>query len=275
MRRSGTTRFVMGLVGTAVALVGVGTLSADVIPGALYGVNSQTGGGFLAIIDKADGSVTNIGPTGIDVDGLAVFQAATIFAADNTNFRLVTLDPDTGGVSSVIGAYGGNTEFIEGMSFRPSDGQLFGIDVLLNELVTINSSTGEVTSVGSFGEIHRFAGLSFVGSTLYAVDFGDGGLYEINQSTGQASIIGFGEPGQNGGPLGLATDPTNGSLFTAEWRGGANMTLATISTANGSRTHVGTMIGAPQIEGLSFAVPEPTTLMLLLVGCTPIVLRRR
>ena len=103
MRRSGTTRFVMWLVGTAVALVGVGTLSADVIPGALYGVNSQTGGGFLAIIDKTDGSVTNIGPTGIKVDGLAVFQAVTIFAADNTNFRLVTLDSHPGGVSSVIG----------------------------------------------------------------------------------------------------------------------------------------------------------------------------
>lgn len=265
----------MRLVGTAVALVGVGTLSADVIPGALYGVNSGSSGQFLALIDKTDGSVTNIGPTNIKIDGLAVFQAATIFAADNTGFRLVTLDPDTGGVSSVIGAYG-NTNVIEGMAFRPSDGQLFGVDVTFDGLVTINSSTGEVTSVGGFGGPDLIAGLSFVGSTLYAVDWGDGGLYEINQSTGQASIIGFGEPGQNGGPLGLATDPTNGSLYTAEWRGGLNdATLATISTANGSRTHVGTMIGAPQIEGLSFAVPEPTTLTLLLVGCTAIVLRRR
>lgn len=275
MRRSGATRAAMGLVGAAVALVGVGPLSADVIPGALYGVNSQTGGGFLAIIDKNDGSVTNIGPTGIDVDGLAVFQAATIFAADNTDLRLVTLNPDTGGVSSVIGAYGGGHR-LEGMAFRPSDGQLFGIDVNLDVLVTINSSTGEVTSVGSFNGPDLLAGLSFVGSTLYAVDWGDGGLYEINQSTGQASLIGLGAAGGKGGPLGLATDPTNGSLYTAEWRGGRNdATLATISTANGSRTHVGTMIGAPQIEGLSFAVPEPTTLMLLLVGCTPIVLRRR
>lgn len=274
MQHRAPTRTAVRTAIAAVGLASVQTLSADIIPGALYGVNNEWREQFLAIIDKTDASLTNIGPTGIEIDGLAVFQAATIFAADNTDSQLVTLDPDTGGIASVVGSFG-NRAFIEGMAFRPSDGVLFGIDSRSEVLVTINSSTGEVSTVGSYGGPRNMAGISFVGSTLYGVDWADGGLYEINQSTGQASIIGFGEAGSNGGPLGLATDPTDGSLFTAEWRDGANMTLATISTVDGSRAHVGTMIGARWIEGLSFAVPEPTTLMLLLVGCAATVLRRR
>ena len=240
---------------------------AGLVFGELFGVNSGTGGDFLVRIDKATGGITTIGNTGTTIDGLAFSASNVLFAADNLNRRLITLDPFTGALDSVIGNYSFNL-VVEGLTFRPSDGSLWGIDVSADTLIRIDANDASIVTIGSFGGPSTMAGLSWSvdGSTLYGTDWSSGGLYAIDPGTGLASIIGFGEAGATGGPLGLATDPTNGVLFAAEWRGGADMTLATVSVVDGSRTHVGTMFGAQQIEGLSFVVPGPGAVALLAVA---------
>ncbi|MBI5676715.1 MAG: IPTL-CTERM sorting domain-containing protein [Nitrospirae bacterium] len=233
---------------TAILSLSFFLISLEPAIGALYGVNSGTGGNFLAIIDETTAGVTNIGATGLTIDGLDFSPGNVLFAADNSNNRLVTLDPATGAVDTVIGPFGIGT--VEGLAFHPTSGALFGIDVVGDNLLAINTTTGAATVIGSFGVQGAFAGLSFSrnGNTLYGVNFDDGGLYTINTTTGAATLIGTGAIG----PLGLATDPETGDLYVAEWRGGADMTLAIVSPVNGSRTNVGTMVGAQQIEGLAF-----------------------
>ncbi len=263
-------------VATGFSALCVDTAFAGLTAGQLFGVNSGEGGQFLVMIDKTDGSVTNLGPTGITIDGLAFSPGNVLYAADNTSAMLVTLDTVTGAVSDVIGPFFAGT--IEGLAFHPTTGALYGIDVSDDVLVSIDTNTGEAVKIGSFGGPASMAGLTWSadGSTLYGVDWSDGGLYEIDSNTGQAQIVGFGDAGGAGGPLGLATDPTDGLLYTAEWQDGADMTLATVSTADGSRQHVGTMFGAPQIEGLAFTVPAPGALAVLgLAGLTLGYRRRR
>ncbi len=260
-----TTSMVGRILVAAVAfIIGSTTALAGVAAGQLYGVNSGEGGQFLALIDKTDGSITNIGLTGIDIDGIAFSSANVLFAADNSNHQLVTLNLGTGAVDSVIGSFGfSNT--IEGMAFHPVTGTLYAIDVTNDALVTISTADASVTTIGSFGGPPNMAGLSWSvdGSALYGADWTTGGLYSVDPDTGFAGLIGFGAAGSDGGPLGLAADPTDGILYTAEWRNQADMTLATVSPIDGSRSPIGTMFGAPWIESLSFTVPTPGALALL------------
>ena len=80
--------------------------------------------------------------------------------------------------------------------------------------------------------------------------------------------IGFGAAASSGGPLGLATDPLTGNLYVAEWRNGADMTLAIVDSATGSRSPVGAMTGYSQIEGLTFL---DTTGALGTTYCSPAI----
>lgn len=242
--------------------------------GDLFGVNSGSGGEFLAKIDKTTGAVTNLGPTGIKIDGLAFSPAGELFAADNTDNRLVTLNTTTGAIDRVIGPFSAPIT-VEGLAFHPVSGELFGIDVSGNRLLQVDATTGGYTVVGSFGGSAPFAGLAFdrEGSLLYAAHHSNGGLYWVNQTTGVASLLGTGGAASAGGPLGMASDPTTGLLFVAEWRGGGTPTLATVDPLTGARSLVGTMTGASQIEGLAFVpIPEPSTVALLATGSILLVL---
>ena len=231
---------------------------AGVIPGALYGVQNNSITIQLLLINKMSAGVILIGGTAISVDGIAISSTGVLFAADNANRRLVTLDPSTGALASVVGSYGG-LQKIEGLAFRPADGVLFGSDIVGKNLVTLDA-TGKVFTVGPFNSGPAdafFTGLAFVGPTLYAVNHVTGSLYSIDQTTGQATVIGGASVPRDGWPLGLAADPATGTLYIAEWRGGFPMTLATILAVDGSRSPVGTMGNFGTIEGLSFAPLAP------------------
>ena len=226
--------------------------------GQLFGVNSSfSGNNFLAKIDKTTGAITMVGAIAFTCDGLDFGPDGRLFAADNTNARLVTLDPATAAVT-VIGPYNGGGGTIEGLASHPTSAVLYGIDVLNDALVTLSTTTGQVTTVGSFniGDT-LMAGLSWStdGSILYAIHWGNGCLYSVNTSTGNATLIGCGDAAE---PLALAEDSTDGQLYTAEWQGGANMTLARVDASTGARVVVGTMVGADQIEGLAFGVDAGT-----------------
>jgi DNA-binding beta-propeller fold protein YncE len=247
----------VGLVYVALVILMTGWTSAAT----LYGAYSPNGPGELITIDTATGAPTVVGATSSAIDGLAFAPDGTLYAADNTNNQLVTLDPATGAVASVIGPYGVPIT-VEGLSVRPSDSVLFGIDVLNSALITLNTATGTVTTIGSLG-VNGMAGLAFNldGSVLYAAAFDNGCLYTVNQSAGATTQVGCAGAGSTGGPLGLARDPVSGTLFVAEWWGGADAQLSIVSEVDGSRTTVGAITGFDQIEGIAFDDEVPVELM--------------
>jgi hypothetical protein len=249
----------VGLVYVAVVVL----MSSWASAATLYGAFSPNGPGELITIDTASGAPTVVGATSSAIDGLAFAPDGTLYAADNTANQLVTLDPATGAVASVIGPYGVPIT-VEGLSVRPSDSVLFGIDVINNALVTLSTATGTVTTIGSLG-VAGMAGLAFNldGSVLYAAAFDTGCLYTVNQSAGATTQVGCAGAGSTGGPLALARDPVSGTLYVAEWWGGgtADMVLATVSEADGSRTTIGPITGFNQIEGLAFDDEVPVELM--------------
>lgn len=231
----------------------------------LYGVYSPNGPGQLLTIDAATGAPTVIGPVSSTTDGIAFAPNGVLYAADNSSRQLVTLNSATGSVASVIGFYG-NSDPVEGLAVRPSDEVLFGIDNdEPSHLVTLDTTTGTVTSVGPFGigVTDGMAGLAFNldGSVLYAIGFHDGCLYTVNQSTGAATSVGCGASWVTGGPLGMARDPVSGTLYVAEYWDTGTAVLAIVSVVDGSRTTVGPITGFDQIEGLSFNEEVPVELM--------------
>ena len=247
----------------------VAMLASSWVSGAtLYGVQSAGNSGQLITIDSATAAPTLMGATSSQIDGIAFAPDGTLYATDNTAEQLVTLDPATGSVVSVIGPYG-TTDLIEGLAVRPSDSVLFGIDNATgsqSNLCTLDTTTGAVTIIGPFvaGVQFAMAGLAFNldGSVLYVIGHTNGCLYTVDQSIGTATQIGCAAGGGSGGPLGMARDPVTGVLYVAEyWGGSAPAQLATVSVADGSRTTVGPITGFTQIEGLSFDQEVPVELM--------------
>ena len=221
----------------------------------LFGVNTGSGGDFLVTLDPSNANLTVVGNTGITCDGISFAPDGTLYAADNTNGgrgQLVTLNPATGAVDTVIGPFV-NVTTVEGLAAHPTSGVLYGIDIFGWNLVTIDTKSGLATLVGSFNCCNSsMAGLSWSadGSVLYGIDFFAGCLWIVNPLTGNATLIGCGDANE---PLGLATDPTTGQLYSADWAGGfVDGVLSRVNAADGSRVDVGPMVGGPQIEGLSF-----------------------
>ena len=143
---------------------------------------------------------------------------------------------------------------------RPTDSVLFGANIVTKSLYTIDTSTGALTLVGAFGApLSALTGLAFSldSSVLYGIDHNYGCLSTINQATGAATTVGCG--GQ--GPLGMARDPVTGTLYVTEYSAFGDDVLSIVSLVDGSRTTVGTMTGAPLVEGLSFDSEVPVELV--------------
>lgn len=107
---------------------------------------------FVWTIDLNGGSVLTSGVLMSAKVGVITFtlDGTRVFGADE-NGRLVTLDPDTG-MSQVIGDPG-LSDYIEGLSFRPSDGMLFAIDgYTADNLVILDPLNGSL--VATLGSLH-------------------------------------------------------------------------------------------------------------------------
>jgi streptogramin lyase len=221
--------------------------------GRLFAVQSSPAVQQLVRIDETTAAGTTVGPLGFLCDGLAYSPDGRLLAADNTQRQLVQLDPLTAG-STAVGSFDFGSNTMEGMTAHPLTGELWGINVSTDELVRIDGLTGAASVVGGFGGPASLAGLAWSrdGATLFAADHLTGGLFTLDPASGIATLVGVGGAGTSGGPLGLAADPLTGELYVAEWRGGVDMTLATVDPGTGARTPVGVLVGYSQIEGLSF-----------------------
>jgi hypothetical protein len=181
----------------------------------------------------------------------AASATTTGFAVDTGNINngvLYSVNLSNGTFSN-IGATGKND--IEGLSLDCS-GVLYGINrapnnraqgqgtaspnaaVNLNQLVTINTTTGAATVVGSLTVEPADAGLTFgIDGKLYMAEVNTGEFYEINKTTAAVTDIG---PMGNGVQItGLATR-ADGTIFGYD-RSGTQ--LVTINPSTGASTIVG------------------------------------
>ena len=146
-----------------------------------------------------------------------------------------------------------------GMAFALREGANFASDLVMLNTDDLSGAT----VVGATGVVGtRLSGLAMVGSTLYAygeeqdVSDGRGGLYRINQATGEATWIG-------GTALGvrtvrdLAYNPADGQLYglaSVNSAGFSESELITIDTATGEVTSRGNISGSRTITLTGLAI---------------------
>lgn len=192
-------------------------VEVDLTTGALTTVQSYGSTGFMAGADFVDGRYlavdyndgtlyeyfadqprTSLGIiTGYSssATGLAYDQTADVLflcSSDGGSSYLYTIDPDDYS-ANLVGDI--SSPLIIGIAFD-STGQLYGIDLVNDNLVTINKGTGTASVIGSLGvDLNYAQDIAFDrdNATLYGTLYetsSAGGLYTINTTTGAANLVG-------------------------------------------------------------------------------------
>jgi hypothetical protein len=165
---------------------------------ALYGAAfiGRSGPASLYQVDAASGEATLIGPIGFwRVSAMAFSSDGTLYAvgrepATGKNV-LLTIDRETG-TGTKIGPTGvealGYGDTIGDISFRPSDGVLFGYLEAGDGLGTINLTTGATTALGRTRVSCCGNGMAFApdGRLLHA---NENELHVLDQTTGVATVL--------------------------------------------------------------------------------------
>lgn len=137
---------------------------------------------------------------------------------------------------------------VTGLAYDPNNDVLYGINRNFDTLLSINTSTGAGTTIGSLGIDTVAGGLAFDrnSNTLYYNDNTSSSMYSINTTTGAATLIGL-----NGIGLmqGLAFDPNSNTLYATS---SPTNSLYTINTATGAATLVGPFGVSLNDHGLGF-----------------------
>ena len=160
-------------------------------------------------------------------------SAGTLFALNNGNNSLYTIDTNTLNVS-LVGALGTDIDFA-GAAYDGSSGTLYMIGGRNNDnLYTVNTTTGAATLVGAHG-VNDLFGLEFDSSTgtLYGTQFSGGtGFYSLNTTTGAANLI----ANMAHGIGGLSYNSATNKLVGIEDGAGA---FYEINRATGAQTFLG------------------------------------
>lgn len=255
-----------------------GNGSGSVInPGALITVNQTNGAGTL-IGDP----ITPGGLAGLTFD-LGALYGSTV-AGSGSASNLVVIDPNTGALVSTIGpitVVGGGPISIGDLAANPMTGVLYGIRSNTDLgggggfLYTINTATGVATFVGDTNA-GAGGGLAFTPDgrlfqTAYDSHLTNLSLNQLNPTNASRISTVFLSAYYDG--LGIRSD----GVFFASGAGGADDGIYTIDPITGASTLIGhTGVGAP--SDLTFLVPEPTSITLLIVagvGALTLRLRRR
>ena len=245
-----------GIVVTAVAVTGLqageALLGIDRRPatGELYGLGSTS---RLYVINTTTGAATQVGSAG------AFTLSGTAFGFDfNPTVDRIRVTSDTG----------------QNLRLNPNNGALAGTDTATDYPASDPNAAATPRVVGS-AYTNNFAGA--VTTTLFVIDSnlnilatqGSPGGSPISPNTGQlftigalgfdtSDLVGFDVSGLTGTAFASLTAPGAGSSQ-----------LFTIDLSTGAGTLVGTIGGGVSLAGLASpvgAVPEPSTLILSLIG---------
>lgn len=129
-------------------------------------------------------------------------------------------------------------------------GILFAANNDQNQLITVDTNTLAVTTIGSFGIDVSFGGMAYDGNTdtLYLVGGRrNNNLYSVNQSTGAATLI-----GSHGieDLFGLAFDSLNNVLYASQFCCQPTLDLFSLDTITGAATNIGAL--NPGMGGLAY-----------------------
>jgi hypothetical protein len=179
--------------------------------------------------------------------------SATAFAQGGVGYsvqsdgddQLYSIDLTTG-TATAIGPVGFTD--VEGLSFHPFTGVLYGVDDDTDQLITIDLDTGAGTAVGPLNVVFTDMGLTFdrSGRLWMSTDIPED-FYSINTDTGAATAIG--NQGQD--VTGLACSDY-GIIYGLGGDGTDN--LVTVNTATGVATSVGPLINVSGVSdgGIDF-----------------------
>lgn len=139
------------------------SLAFDPVGAKLYGNTSKGFGApadALYQIDPVSGNTTLVGPIGFDnVYALGFDQSGRLFGVADATDELIAIDTTTGAGSLIA-------HLPLGLSFdiasRPEDNVMFLADSGTYTLYTVNTGTGAVSPVGSYGSTPNVVGLAFL-----------------------------------------------------------------------------------------------------------------
>jgi outer membrane protein assembly factor BamB len=264
----------LGLLGITVtfvlALISIPRAEAadTILYGSTGNLNSN-GGGRLYSIDVTTQSVTLIGNTGFDrLGGIAFNSSGVLYGASGGSIpgsTLLTIDPNTG-MATVVGLISDRNIGVDGLRFDSQNnlyGAAFDGSISTGVLVTIDPSNANVlTSVTLMGSGNSFAaGIAFSSAgTLYGSRGNSAGHLEdldlINQGTGQMT------------PIGSMTAVISDIAFSLDgtlYGSSPNGDLYSINPVSGDKTFLFNT-GINSLSGLTTAVPEPSTFLLLAIA---------
>ncbi len=176
--------------GTATAIGAAGfsdieSLALHPHTGVLYGVDDFTN--QLVTINPITGAATAIGPLNVALSdmGLAFDGAGSLFMSVDAPQNAFRLNPVTG-AATLLGAQG---QQVTGLTWR--NGVLFGLGGdNTDNLVTVNTATGQATAIGSLGTVTASdGGLDFDGNgVLWGIE-DTGTIFRIDPLTGAATPV--------------------------------------------------------------------------------------
>jgi hypothetical protein len=155
----------------------------------------------------------------------------TLYGSDT--YRLFTVDRATG-AGKPVGSFGGT---VAGLAFAADTNTLYGTDLVNDQLVRVDPSTGTQQPIGPLG-FDEVQGVTYdpVSATLYGADLATDQLLEIDVHTGAASPV---------GPLGftrvycLALDPNSGVMYACD---AATDQLLVVEPTTGAGSPVGPLV---------------------------------
>lgn len=199
-------------------------------------------------------------------------RGSQLFTFDQIADVITLIDPATGKTQGTFDV--GIRTFGEGsLAFR-DDGRGFlignnpvGPSATFYEFDIMTLSSTPIGGIGGFERL--MDGLAFdAAGVLYGFSDGGGELYTINPNTGDLTLVGRTniEFFENVGGLAFAPD---GRLFAA-----VHAELYTLDLTTGAATAVG-RIGFGEVSGITFFVPEPSSLLLGVFALAAVTCLRR
>jgi len=214
-------------------------------------------------IDTSNGTAGNARDTGLAIPiGVSRAGDGTLYTIDAVDNVLYALDATTGNASA-IGSLG--LDIVEGdLDFHPATGVLYAMEPGggSEQIVTINTSTGQAAIVGTLSPADNHAGMAFdAGGTLFVYGVGISStdtdtLYIVDESNG-AVVSSVPVTGGNLGAIaGMDFDPTSGVLYVADGATNGTDSLYTLNPVTGLLTLVGPTGVTGGLSGLEF-IPLP------------------
>ncbi len=241
---------------------------------------SGPSGAVLYDVDPFSGSAGNPRSTGIDnLVGIALSNG-TLYGLNNsaaaTDANSLFVINRATGQSQQIGATG-LANISEGdLASDPTTGVLYGmydVQAGARKLFTMNTSTAAATPLPSSLAGDPSAMAFNTSGTLFVLDTGLQRLVTVNKTTG-ATLSSVALSAALGATAGMSFDPASGALYVADGESGGTDRLYTLNTTTGVLSEIGSTGLANGLAGLSF-VPEPSSLLLLMLGAGAVLARRR